>query len=588
MNDRDAALKLDAAIGQIRDGRLAEASNTLASLLMQRPDIAAARVRLARIAEAMGDRGAALENFAIAVGLLPKEVELRLEFGRLLCKTGQFGVAVGHLSAASRLSPSRADILLELGRALHREARLSDAIAVLRRACELTRDDPSAVSALAAVLYQAGQKQQAQALFDAALLRHPQRADLHLAAAQALSDAGETEAAAAAYRRSANALPDVADLQLALAQVLEDLGDRGGAERAYRHALSLEPQRGYTLGSLLQLLGGKAEPALIERAWAALYSPRATPVAKALIGYGLGKAHQAGGENDRAFEAWSLANHARRAETGPFDRDAFRQRINLLMNCFDRDFFVKRNGWGLDDPRPTFIVGMPRSGTTLIEQVLASHPQGYGFGELPDIPQIAIDLARVHGVNWPLAALTLDAQLIRDAAKAQLQRLAQTADAQASRYVDKAPLNFLHLGLIALLYPCAKIIWCRRDPRDVCVSIYSENFALQQRHATDLGDLGFYYRQHERLMEYWLSVLPNTIYEVSYEEFVAEPERCARALIDFIDIPWDDDCLRFHQQSRSIQTPSRWQVRQPIYGTSVGRWRRYERHLQPLFDALAE
>jgi hypothetical protein len=231
---------------------------------------------------------------------------------------------------------------------------------------------------------------------------------------------------------------------------------------------------------------------------------------------------------------------------------------------------------------------MPRSGTTLVEQILASHPNVFGAGELNLIPQLAADLPGLlrSSLNYPRCLDRLDAARAGEIARRHVDRL-RDLGGSASRVVDKMTINFLHLGLIAVLFPEARVIHCRRDPRDICLSCFFHNFASPGLNFTfSLQDLGFYYQQYERLMDHWRQVLPLPIFEIQYEELVSAPEQWTRALLDFCGLAWDDRCLAFHQTERQVKTASALQVRQPMYTRSVGRWKPYEIQLQPLFRAI--
>jgi hypothetical protein len=226
-----------------------------------------------------------------------------------------------------------------------------------------------------------------------------------------------------------------------------------------------------------------------------------------------------------------------------------------------------------------FVVGMVRSGTSLVEQILASHPQVFGCGELKNMSRIAGAFynACVHGV---------DAQSVHDLAEEYLRRLGRDCGPEALRVIDKMPHNYLHLGAIAVLFPRARIIHCRRDPMDTCLSAYLQPFN-DVPYATSLEELGFYHGEYERLTEHWRKVLPLRMYEVVYEELVAEPERLSRQIVAFCGLEWDERCLDFHTNTRAVRTMSKLQVRQPMYARSVGRWKRFEVYLGPLRDALA-
>jgi hypothetical protein len=258
------------------------------------------------------------------------------------------------------------------------------------------------------------------------------------------------------------------------------------------------------------------------------------------------------------------------------------------METYTTDFFAERRHFGLGTDQPVFIVGLPRSGTTLTEQILSAHPAMHGAGELPDLARLAVQsLAHRQSQPWQ-AASHLEEMASRGLAHDYLRALRRNVPTDCPRISDKQPLNFFHLAFAALLFPNARVIHCRRDARDNALSIWMENFNADQRYATDFEDLAFFIAQERRLMAHWHAVLPLQILPIQYEEVVADLEGQARWLIAFLGAPWDERCLHFHQNDRAVQTPSRWQVRQPIYSRSVRRWQRYREFLPQLETAFAD
>ena len=238
---------------------------------------------------------------------------------------------------------------------------------------------------------------------------------------------------------------------------------------------------------------------------------------------------------------------------------------------------------------PVFIVGMPRSGTSLIEQILASHPQAAGAGELPEVPRFADAMRGVLGaeIGYPQCAAELDAGSIESFAQSYLQRLRET-DSNAVRVSDKMPANCWHLGLIAVALPNARVIHCQRDPMDTALSIFFRRFTRGHPYAYALADIAAELRGYESMMAHWREQLPLRMLELSYEDLVDNLESGTRALLDFLDLPFDERCLRFHDTERLVHTASAWQVRQPLYSSAVGRWRHYAEQLEPLRRALAQ
>jgi hypothetical protein len=296
------------------------------------------------------------------------------------------------------------------------------------------------------------------------------------------------------------------------------------------------------------------------------------------------------GSYDPAFAHVRRANELRReierCRGVSFDLDAHRRLVDRLIAVFTPAYFERVRSFGSDSELPVFIVGMLRSGTSLVEQILASHPEVHGAGELNDIERMIQSLPeRLAKEGYPECLARLDTGTARTLADQHLDKLRQLGGA-AARVIDKLPFNFLHLGLIATLLPRSRIIHCRRDARDTCLSCYFQNFADPHPFALDLGLLGRYYREYERLMAHWARVLPLAVFELHYEELTANQEAISRELVAFCGLEWDERCLRFHESNRVVRTASTLQVRQPMYQSSVGRWKHFEAYLVPLLDAL--
>ncbi len=330
---------------------------------------------------------------------------------------------------------------------------------------------------------------------------------------------------------------------------------------------------------LLTNVGAAVDAAELDRLQSSLDETPNSSEGRAELLFVLGKMLDDAGRFDEAFARYSsgnaLALQKRRAAGQRCDADEYARRVDEWNAAYTPDYFARTRGWGEDSELPVFVVGMMRSGTSLVEQIAASHADVFGAGELVDIGQIATSL--------PFAQLQADA--VRSAAGKQLQRL-RTIGGPASRVIDKMPANVEHLGLIATLFPSARIILCRRDPRDTCLSCFFQPFSSGNLFTFDLAQCGRHHMQTDRLMAHWLKVLPLRMLEVQYEDLVADLEGQSRRIITFLGLPWSAACLDFHRTQRSVKTASAWQVRQPIYTRSVGRWRNYQRHLKPLFDAL--
>ncbi len=292
------------------------------------------------------------------------------------------------------------------------------------------------------------------------------------------------------------------------------------------------------------------------------------------------------GRYDEAFvrfiEANALVKQLRALAGDRYDPAIMHHLVDEPIETYRPSFFEERRDWGDPSEIPVFVVGMPRSGTTLVQQIAASHPQVHGAGELRGIGILAQSLGETDVKS---AALGWKPEPIRKAAQQHLRHLREM-NATASRIVDKMPGNILQLGFIAVLFPRARVILCRRDAHDNCLSCFFQSFGAGNTFSFDLAHCGHWYKEVDRLAAHWLGVLPLKMMEIQYEEMVADLEGQSRRLIEFLGLPWDPACLEFYRTQNAVLTSSVWQVRQPIYTRSVGRWRHYEKHLGPLLEAL--
>ena len=329
------------------------------------------------------------------------------------------------------------------------------------------------------------------------------------------------------------------------------------------------------------------DEAEIKRLTSMLDGPGLSERDRIIAGFALGKLLDNVNRYDEAFARYDAANAAcnamQTAAGEGFDFAEFKRRVDMLIERHTREYFAEMQGGNCSE-LPVFVVGMPRSGTTLVEQIAASHSQVVGADELHEIGRISSALAGT--ADTTVAAYQGDPATGRRLAELYLERLRRIGKG-AQRVIDKMPDNVLDLGLIAVLFPGARVIFCVRDARDVSLSCYFQLFTEgSQRFSYDLADCGRRCLEVERLIEHWRRVLPLRMLEVSYEALVADLEGESRRLIDFLGLSWEPACLEFHRTQRTITTASHWQVRQPIYSDSVGRWRHYERHLGALFDVL--
>jgi tetratricopeptide (TPR) repeat protein len=611
---------------------LPEAVNCYRNLARLEPDRPDVHSRLGVALHQQGNLPEATAAYEESLRLYPGDPHIHSNLGVALALQGQLEKALECYRRALRLRPDFASAHNNLGLALRANGKLTEAVACYQRAFQIRPDYPEAYNNLGITLRDQRDFNGAVAALSHALRLRPNYVEALSNLGLALRDQGRLEEAAACQRRAIELRPDGVDIYLNLGNVLHDLGDIDGASAAFQNALRLQPDCvdahnsialileeqgrpeqavGYVLeglryapnsACLLAILGELAANdvcALTDEQLRRIESLAGAPATStsdaSMLHFSLAMMSEKRGAYDEAFASYRQGNamkHRLLHETQrAFDPGQHGQWIDQLIAAFSPEFFDRVRGFGLDSETPVFIVGMPRSGTTLVEQILSRHPSVFGAGELRDLPRLVSDLpGRLRATeDYPRCIDRLDRPTVQAAADEYLRKLAAHAGSSATgpsaRITDKAPLNCFHLGLIAAIFPRARVIHCRRDPRDVCLSCYFQYFH-ELTFTWDLGDLGFFYREYERLMEHWRRVLPLQPLDVDYEQLVTQPESMIRRLLDYCGLEWDDRCLRSHESRRPVLTGSKYQVRRPIYTTSVARWRHYEAHLGPLLDAL--
>ncbi len=476
----------------------------------------------------------------------------------------------------------------QLGNCLRRSGE--DAAAEQALTAAITHDASlgEAYISLAFLYHSQGKRDAAAAALLALITARPADLPLHTQVAGLLADMGCHAQAASLYARCVQHQPHNAQLRLKLGLSYQKLGRFGDAERAFLAAIEEDAgiAAAYLLVAHTRHLGRPDTP-LIQRFEATLSNQHLSEETRKCLHFSLGKMYDDLGSYAQAFEHFRRANALHR-QRNSFDRQALVDYVSSVKEMFSPQLFQNHPATQATIPVPVFIVGMLRSGTTLVERILASHPQAIGLGETELVDGLVQQLASRTGLPYPACMARLDNRL---AATLAVEFRAQwPAEARAAtRVVDKNPLNFLHLGLIAALFPEAPILHCVRDPLDTCLSIYFQHFAHPRNsYAYALEDIAFFYKQYTALMTHWRNVLPVPIHDIRYEELVREPERVTRDLVADIGLEWHTDCLEPHKHAGSISTASLWQARQPIYRDSVGRWHHYAEYLQPLRQALME
>ncbi|MGH6884526.1 MAG: tetratricopeptide repeat-containing sulfotransferase family protein [Geminicoccales bacterium] len=548
----------------------------------------------------------------------PGRAAFQIDLGRTLNNQRRVSEAASALREAVRLDPGNSLAHRYLGHVQRQLGALDAALESFGNAARLAPTDALAHRGLGETLYAQGRYRAAMASLGQALSLAPADIEARYNFALASHAEGELEQAVGAYREVLTQSPLHVDALTNLASAQRTLGELDAAEQGFRRALALEPGHAAALAELAALtdLTGLAADglALLEPLTAGAQAPADVLLCRAELLRSSGRPEEAQasleqlaarqdlshqqrmvldfslaalldrrGEHERAFERCAAANTARHAR---FDVDARRQVVDRLIVAFSAEAMGRLPRSESRSELPVFIVGMPRSGTSLVEQILASHPAVRGAGELRDIGRMTRRLAQRAGRAWPECVGLLDRKALDEQASIYLSKLSGEGR-DAIRVTDKMWQNFENLGLIELLFPRARIIHCRRDPLDTGLSCYFQSFALVgPAFSYDLAHIGAYYREYSRLMRHWRRVSSLALLEIDYEALVDDAEGQSRRLIEFLGLAWDPACLDFHANPRVVRTASSRQVREPIYRRSVGRHRHYARHLGPLEQAL--
>jgi tetratricopeptide (TPR) repeat protein len=601
------------SVQYFHQGRFDDAVAAVQQALRIQPNYAEGHGNLGYIYFHQGRHDEAVASYRQAIALKPTSGAFHSDLGSVLAAQEKFEEAEAVCREAVRLAPTEPGSHNNLGNALKGQGKLVEAAASYREALRLQPNFPFAHHNLGLVLAEQFKYTEAIERYREAIRLTPDVAEYHLNLGRALHFRRKTVEAVACYRRALELKPDYADAHADLGVVLtllgkpeeaaacmqesmrlkpnfpeaysnmgeaqSQMGDFAGAEASYRQAARIDPSYTYALAFLL---GGRLPDADLEILRQQIQ--RAPPDCNDPLLYALharlAQVYDARNEYAQAAhhaaEANAIDKSIRRDRGQAFDAASDARPIDTAIAGFTPAFFASGRGWGLESELPVFVFGLPRSGTTLVEQILASHSQVHGAGELGSSRQAQEQLDAMGG--------RIDREGLRWIAESCLEEL-QARDPNAARVVDKMPDNFRCLGLLAMLFPRARFIHCRRDLRDVALSCWLTSFR-QINWANDQESIAAYFGQYLRLMAHWREVLPVPIVEVSYESVVADVETEARRLVAACGLEWEPACLDFHQTRRVVQTASFSQVRQPIYSRSVGRWRHYKDALAPLFAQL--
>ena len=584
-----------------RQASPADAEKLFRRALKRRPESADAHHNLAMALRALNrmedsarhrDRAAALRASQAAqqsaAAPLKRNLTQALRDAAMHHQNKNLGDAEACYREALVLDPAHFDTLHNLGCLYYQQKRYSEAGPLLERAVRQRPVSAEAHNSLAAAFEATHHYDEAITHYQAALAIVPGKAEVLGNLGNVFITRNRLREAVQVLEEAIARKPDLAAAHNHLGRALEELGDLDAARLAFERAIALAPrQAGFyrCMGDIRKYSAGDHYLTAMEAL--ARDMPKLEEGMQIELHFALGKAYADVGEAERSFRHLLEGNRLKRQEIA-YDEAVALQSFERIKETFTAELLRSKAGLGDPSSTPVFILGMPRSGTTLVEQILASHPLVFGAGEILAFDEAVQHLAKSDGVagGYPTMVATLTAEQLRALGAAYVTAM-RAAAPEVARITDKLPANFLLVGLIHLALPNARIIHTLRDPVDTCVSCFSRLFAGSQPHCYNLGELGRHYRAYQGLMAHWRAVLPpGVMLEVQYEEVVADLETQARRLVAHCGLEWNDECLAFHKTQRPVSTSSAAQVRQPIYGSSVGRARAYAHLLQPLYDGL--
>jgi tetratricopeptide (TPR) repeat protein len=607
-------------------GRLKEAVARYQLAILIRPDYAEAPKNLSVVLheQERGRREETAPPDDPSASLKADEAKALHELAIACGQQGNQALVVAHCQEALQIDPDFAEVYVTQGVALAQQGKLDEAITAFLHALRVNPDFVEAYVHLGAALREQGKLDRSVAFLQHAVRLKPELADAHNKLGLAFFEQGKLDEAEQSFKEALRLKPDFALAMSHLGNLLEEVGQADTGCRLIERAVNLAPDdyQVRTHFGIALVNQGKFDEAKAHFLKAVAIKPSFSPALFFLsrdiqyhftdeelarikellqqdslplrdrinLHFALARGLDRSNDFDDAFWHCQQGNLNRsmflRLQGNAFQPDAHAQFIARLITTFQEAYFEQVGSFGSDSDLPVFIVGMPRSGTSLVEQILASHPAVFGAGEIRNLKQLVAELPAELGnsTDYPECLKQLNKESSARLSERYLRGLRRLGG-EKLRVTDKVPMNFHHLGLIATLFPGAQVIHCRRDPRDVCWSCYFQNFR-EVPFSCDLRTLGEYHRRYERLMAHWKNSLPLPILEVCYEELVADVERVSREMIAFCKLPWHNSCLAFHKTQRSVRTASNMQVRQPTYKSSIGYWKNYASHLGPLLEAL--
>jgi tetratricopeptide (TPR) repeat protein len=583
---------LGAALGD--KGQLEEAEKVLNQVIDLAPTFAKPYEDLGTLLLRQDKVNEALPLLEKAVRLDPKLEDAHFHLGRAaLAMQGRGAEADESFERSFALSPLRR--LMALAAEHHKAGRMKEAAAgdldeaeyLLRQALEVAPDHTPAVFELGRVLKELDRNEEAVEVYRGLIEREPDNPKAYYRLAGALAPAALNREAAEAYRRSLELAPRYTAAWLGLGHMLKTLGDQEGGIDAYRRCLELEPAFGEAYYSLANLKTYRFEDSEIREMKRWSDNGEVEESSRVNFLFALAKSYEDRGDFEQAWHYYEQGNAKQRMLVS-YDPVQTETINDELVDFFSTDYFQATRGMGDSDPAPIFVIGLPRSGSTLVEQIIASHSQVEGTSELPYIGRLSKSLNRnrADGMKYPRVLGELEARHFHRLGEEYLRLATRHRVEGTPRFIDKMPNNFPSVGFIHSILPMAKIIDARRHPVDACVGNLRQLYARGQTFSYDQSDIGEYYLQYIRMMDHWDKVLPGRVLRVHYEDTVNDLESQVRRILDYLELPWEDACLNYHETDRPVRTASSEQVRQPIYTSGLGFWKNYEPYLDELVEIL--
>lgn len=568
----DIALKLQ------NSRKLEEAEAAYYNVLAANPEHADAQHNLGLIKLDRGLPGQAVAYLQYAIKLNPALPEAHNTLGNAWRVLGKLAEAEASYRTAAEIKPKYSIAWFNLGNLLNERREYAHAETAFRKAVAAKPDYAEAYLNLSNTLRSQNRRDAAQSVLERLIKIAPKYELAHNNLGNIHRDLDDLAKAEASYRRATEINPQYALAWLNLGTVLNHLGRKADSVTALRRAIEIAPRFGEPYMQLASTTKIPLDAPVVESMKYYYSEPALAARDRMHLAFALGRVFDQNGRFDDAFEYFREGNRLKRASVN-FDIANEETLVERIRATYSKAAIAKAPSSGVSDETPVFIIGMMRSGTTLMEQILASHPQVAGADELQWIPEIAFGFKAKSGQSFPEWLGSAAAEDFTGMGQAYIAKLRKRFGAAPRLITDKLPGNFLFVGLIHLILPNAKIIHMRRDPYDTCLSIYTTLFSQLHHYAYDMQELGRFYQLYSRLMKHWDEVMPGRIFHQQYEDLVADPENWVRKVLDYCGLPFDPKCLEFYKSDRRVRTASSQQVREQLHARSIGRWHGYEKHL---------